>query len=152
MQRTHWFGPKMFLRNIWPNVLDHSVQSLSQTIVIFRTDLSHFSREKLWKFQLFCQASLPNFVRRLYPKLDETLKSMHQIRDVITSAVSFTFRENEFAADKKASLPFQLLSNIFIFLFFFFFFFFFFVSFAEIGISPGWVPLIGWTPLGYTST
>ena len=33
---------------------------------------------------------------------------------------------------------------------FFFFFFFFFVSFSEIGISPGWFPLIGWTPLGYT--
>ena len=69
---------------------------------------------------------------------------MHQIRDVITSSVSFTFRENEFAADNKASLPFQLLSNIFIFLFFFFFVVvFFFVSFAEKGISPGWFPLIG---------
>ena len=93
-----------------------SVQSLSQTIVIFRTDQSLFLRQKLWNFQLYCQASLPNFVRRLYPKLDETLKSMRQIRDVITNSVSFTFRENEFAADNKASLPFQLLSNIFILL------------------------------------
>ena len=102
---------------------------------IFRTDLLHLSREKLWNFQLFCQAKLPNSVRRLYPKLDATLKSMFQIRDVITSSVSFTFRENEFAADNKASLPFQSLSNIFIFLCFF-------VSFSEIGISPGWFPLI----------
>ena len=93
-----------------------SVQSLSQTIVIFRTDQSLFSLEKLLNFQLYCQASLPNFVRRLFPKLDETLKSMRQIRDAITSSVSFTFRKNEFAADNKASLPFQLLSNIFIFL------------------------------------
>ena len=69
---------------------------------------------------------------------------MRQIRDVITSSVSFTFGENEFAADNKASLPFQLLFNIFIFLCFFFFFFFLFffvvvvsVSFSEIEISPG---------------
>ena len=53
---------------------------------------------------------------------------MFQIRDVITSSVSFTFRENEFAADNKASLPFQ--SKIFIFRSYFF------VSFSEIGISP----------------
>ena len=59
-------------------------------------------------------ALLPNFVRRLYPKLDDTVKSMRQIRDVITTSVSFTFRENEFAADNKASLSFQSLSNIFI--------------------------------------
>ena len=91
-----------------------SVQSLSQTIVIFSTDQSLFSREKLWNFQLFCQASLPNFVRHLYQKLDETLKSMRKIWDAIASSVSFC--ENEFAADNKASLPFQLLSNIFIFL------------------------------------
>ena len=26
-----------------------------------------------WNFQLFCQASLPNLVRRLNPKLDDTL-------------------------------------------------------------------------------
>ena len=93
-----------------------SIQSLSQTIGIFRTDLSHFSREKLWNFQPFCQSSFPNFVRRLYPKLDDTLKSMRQIRDVITSSVSFTFRVIVFAADNKASLPFQSLSNIFILL------------------------------------
>ena len=49
----------------------------------------------------------------------------------MTSSVSFTFRENEFAADNKASLPFQSLSNIFIFLYCFF------VSFSKIGISPG---------------
>ena len=66
----------------------------------------------------------------LVPKLDATLKSMCQIRDFITSSVSFTFRENEFAADKKASLPFQSLSNIFIFLCCFL------VSFSEKGISP----------------
>ena len=62
------------------------------------------------------------------------MKSMRQIRDVITSSVSFTFRENEFAADNKASLPFQLLSNIFIF---FVVVVVVFVSFSEIGISPG---------------
>ena len=67
---------------------------------------------------------------------------MRQIRDVITSSVSFTFGENEFAADNKASLPFQLLFNIFIFLCFFFFFVCFVVvavsvSFSEIEISPG---------------
>ena len=83
------------------------------------------------KFSTFCQSSLPNFVRRLYPKLDDTLKSMRQIRDVVTSSVSFTFRENEIVADNKASLPFQSLSNIFIFLCCFF------VSVVEIGISPG---------------
>ena len=125
--------------------LQYSIQSLSQTILIFHTDLSHFSRKKLWNFQLLCQGSLPNFVRRLYPKLDDTVKSMRQIRDVITTSVSFTFRENEFAADNKASLPFQSLSNIFIL-----FVFFFFVKLSEIGLFPGW--LIGWTPLGYTST
>ena len=38
-----------------------------------------------WNFQLFCQASLPNFVHRLNPKLDDTLKSIRQIRDIITS-------------------------------------------------------------------
>ena len=65
------------------------------------------------------------------PKLDAILKSMCQIRGAIISSVSFTFRENEFAADNKASLPFQSLSNIFIFLCCFF------VSFSEIGISPG---------------
>ena len=53
-------------------------------------------------------------------------------------SIVYIFLENEFAADNKASLPFQLLSNIFIFLcFFFFFWFVFFVSFSEIGISPG---------------
>ena len=77
-------------------------------------------------------ASLQNSVRSLNPKLDATIKSMCQIRDVITSSVSFTFRENEFAADNKATLPFQSLSNIFIFLLYCFF-----VSFSEIGISSG---------------
>ena len=101
----------------------------------FSAPISRFSHGRNCEiFQLFCQASLPNFVRRLYPKLDEILKSMRQIRDVITSSVSFTFRENEFAADNKASLPFQLLSNIFIFLCCCSCFF---VSFSETGISPG---------------
>ena len=50
--------------------------------------------------------------------MNDTPKSMRQIRDVITSSVSFTFRENEFAADNKASLPFQSLSTIFIFVVF----------------------------------
>ena len=59
---------------------------------------------------------------------------MRQIRDVITSSVSFTFGENEFAADNKASLPFQSLFNILIY---FFFCFVFFVGFSEIEISPG---------------
>ena len=36
-------------------------------------------------FQLFCQASLPNCVRRLNPKMDDTSKSIRQIRDIITS-------------------------------------------------------------------
>ena len=49
---------------------------------------------------------------------------------VITSYVLFAFRENEFAADNKASLPFQSLSNIFIFLCCFL------VSFSEREISP----------------
>ena len=69
---------------------------------------------------------------------------MRQIRDVITSSVSFTFGENEFAADNKASLPFQLLFNIFIFLCFFLVFFVVCfvvvvvsVSFSAIEISPG---------------
>ena len=77
--------------------------------------------------KLVCQTLSAVFI----PKLDDALKSMCQIRDVITSSVWFTFRENEFAADNKASLPFQSLSNIFIFLCCFF------VSFSEIGISPG---------------
>ena len=96
-------------------------------------------------FQLFCQPCLPNFVRRVYPKLDETLKSLRQMRDVIRISVSFILRENEFAEANNASLPFQLLSNIFIFLFFV-------VSFSEIGISPGRLSLIGETSSGYTST
>ena len=56
--------------------------------------------------------------------------SMREIRDVITSYVLFAFRENEFAADNKASLPFQSLSNIFIFLCCFL------VSFSDREISP----------------
>ena len=77
--------------------------------------------------KLVCQTLSAVFI----PKLDATLKSMCQIRDVIISSVSFTIRENEFAADNKAPLPFQSLSSIFIFLCCFF------VSFSEIGISPG---------------
>ena len=101
-------------------VISHAPYSHCRERLSFSAPIYPF----LWNFQLFCQVSLPNFVRRYladfvrryYPKLDDTLKSMCQIRDVITSSVSFTFRENEFAADNKASLPFQLLSNIFIFL------------------------------------
>ena len=77
--------------------------------------------------KLVCQTLSAAFI----PKQDATLKSMCQIRDVITSSVSLTFRENEFAVLIKASLPFQSLSNIFTFLCYFF------VSFSEIAISPG---------------
>ena len=52
-----------------------------------------FLAGKTVKFSALLSASLPNFVRRLYQKLDDILKSMCQIRDVITSPVSFTFRE-----------------------------------------------------------
>ena len=123
-------------------VISHAPYSHCRKRLSFSAPIYPF----LWNFQLFCQASLPNFVRRHYPKLDDTLKSMCQIRDVITSSVSFTFRENELAADNKASLPFQLLSNIFILLCYFY------ASFSEIEISLEWFPLIGWTHLGYTST
>ena len=71
--------------------------------------------------KLVCQTRCAVFI----PKLEHV-----PIRDVITSSVSFTFRENEFVADSKATWSFQSLSNIFIF-------HFFFVSFSEIGISPG---------------
>ena len=47
--------------------------------------------------KLVCQTLSAVFIQ----KPDDTLKSMCQIRDVITSSVSFTFRENEFAADNK---------------------------------------------------
>ena len=77
--------------------------------------------------KLVCQTLSAVFI----PKLDATLMSMYQIRDFITSSVSFTFRENEFAVDKMALLLFQSLSNICIFLCCFF------VNFSEIGISPG---------------
>ena len=47
--------------------------------------------------KLVCQTLSTVFIQ----KLDATLKSMCQIRDAITSSVSFTFRENELAADNK---------------------------------------------------
>ena len=49
--------------------------------------------------KLVCQTLFAIFIS----KLDADLKSMCQIRDVITSSVSFTFRENGYAADNKAS-------------------------------------------------
>ena len=88
-----------------------SIQSLLQTVVIFRTDLSRGRNCEIFSSSviLVCQTLSAVFIQN-------SMIPLRQIRDVITSSVSFTFRENEFAADNKASLPFQSLFTIFIFL------------------------------------
>ena len=69
-----------------------------QSVAFLAGETAKFSTlQSSWSAKL-CPPSLP--------KLNATLKSMCQIRDVITRSVSFIFRENEFAADNKASLSF----------------------------------------------
>ena len=122
-------------------VISHAPYSHCRRQLLFSAPICHAGETEIFSSSviLVCQTLSAVFIQNW-------MIPLRQIRDVITSSVSFTFRENEFAADNKASLPFQSLFTIFIFLCCFF------VSVSEIETSPGWFPLIGWTPLGYTST